>query len=250
MTGKVYLVSAGPGAADLLTLRAARVLAEADIVLHDALVEPEVLAIAERARKLNVGKRAGRPSTDQRFINKLLVRAARWNRVVVRLKGGDALLFGRAQEEIDACRAARVPLEIVPGVSAAFAAAAEAQVSLTQRGIARSVAFVTPVVARGDDGSDAWADAAAASESVAIYMGANAAKRVRDALLARGAPPHTPVLLAESAGRLVGQRRLGALADLEALAAHAGDGPVLLLVGEAFSKSDVTPLSTLRLARG
>jgi uroporphyrin-III C-methyltransferase len=249
MTGKVYLVSAGPGAADLLTLRAARVLAEADIVLHDALVEPEVLAIAVRARKLNVGKRAGRPSSDQRFINKLLVRAARWNRVIVRLKGGDALLFGRAQEEIDACRAARVPFEIVPGVSAAFAAAAEAQVSLTQRGIARSVAFVTPVVARGDDASEAWADTAAASESVAIYMGAGAAARVRAALLARGMPPNTPVLLAESAGRLQARRWAGVLADLETLAAHAGDGPVLLLVGEAFARADARRLSAPQRAQ-
>jgi siroheme synthase len=135
-----------------------------------------------------------------------------------------------------------VVLEVVPGVSAAFAAAAEAQISLTQRGIARSVAFVTPVVARGDDADDAWADAAAASESVAIYMGAGAAARVRDALLVRGMRASTPLLLAESAGRSDARRWAGVLSDLETLAAHAGEGPVLLLVGEAFADADATRL--------
>lgn len=242
MMGKVYLVGAGPGAADLLTLRAARLLSEADIVLHDALVEDEVLALAPKARKLNIGKRANRPSTDQVVINKLLVRAARWNRIVVRLKGGDPLLFGRAQEEIDACRKAKVPIEIVPGISAAFAAAAEANTSMTQRGVARSVAFVTPVVARGDDASEAWADAAAAAESVAIYMGAQAAERVRAALLTRGLPVSTPVLLAENAGRVGARRFLATLDDLVALAALSGDGPALILLGEAFAAADAERL--------
>jgi uroporphyrin-III C-methyltransferase len=240
MTGAVYLVGAGPGAADLLTLRAARLLAEADLVLHDALVEPEVLALAPHARKLNVGKRARKPSADQAFINRLLVRAARSHRVIVRLKGGDPMLFGRAHEEIHACRRAGVPVEIVPGVSAVFAAAAEAQTSLTQRRISRSVAFVTPAVARGDAGDDAWADAAAAADSVAIYMGAGDATRVRDALLARGVSLATPVLLAESAGRADARRVLGDLGGLELLAAQTRDGPALLLVGEAFAAADAT----------
>ena len=141
--GKVYLVGAGPGAPDLLTLRAARLLASADIVLHDALVHPETLALAHRARFIDVGKRYGKVSTEQRFINRALVEAARTHDVVVRLKGGDPMLFGRAQEELDALADAGIECEVVPGVTAALAAAATLQVSLTRRGVSRNVAFLT-----------------------------------------------------------------------------------------------------------
>ncbi len=123
MTGTVYLVGAGPGAPDLLTLRAARLLAAADIVFHDALVHPDTLALAERAEKIAVGKRCGKHSTAQKFINKRLVDAARGHSIVVRLKGGDPMLFGRAQEEIAALETAGVRYEVVPGVTAALAAA-------------------------------------------------------------------------------------------------------------------------------
>jgi uroporphyrin-III C-methyltransferase len=249
MSGKVYLVGAGPGAADLLTVRAARLLAQADIVIHDALVEPEVLALAPNARKLNVGKRAGKPSTDQAFINRLLVRAARSYGVVVRLKGGDPMLFGRAAEELAACRKAGVRVEIVPGLSAAFAAAAEAQASLTRRGLARSVAFVTPAFGRDEAGDQHWADAAAAAESVAIYMGAAQAARVREALLARGVPAATPVVLAENAGRASARRRRASLGELTQLAALAGEGPALLLLGEAFADAEAEPISIQQQAR-
>src|SRR5213592_1009668 len=114
-TGTVFLVGAGPGAPDLLTLRAARLLAEADIVFHDALVHPDTIALAARAEKIAVGKRCGKHSTAQKFINKRLIDAARAHAVVIRLKGGDPMLFGRAQEEIDALRAAGIPFEVVPG---------------------------------------------------------------------------------------------------------------------------------------
>jgi uroporphyrin-III C-methyltransferase len=236
MTGKIYLVGAGPGAADLLTLRAARLLGEADIVLHDALVDPEVLAMAKHARLLNVGKRANRPSTDQAFINRLLVRSAQRADVVVRLKGGDPMLFGRAQEEIDACHAAGVEVEVVPGVSAGFAAAADLLTSLTHRKTSRSVAFVTPAYARGLDADDRWADAAAAADVAVIYMGKSQATRVRDALVARGVPASRPAALVESASRAA-KAAGGALAELPALAEQAGDGPVLLLIGEIFAES-------------
>jgi len=236
MTGTVYLVGAGPGAADLLTLRAARLLAEADLVLHDALVTDEVLALAPRARRLAVGKRAGRPSTDQAVINRLLVRAARHHRVIVRLKGGDPMLFGRAQEEIDALRAAGVPHEVVPGVSAGFAAAAEIAQSLTHRRLSRSVAFVTPALARGAEADDSWADAAAAADTAVVYMGKAEAVRIRDALIARGVPARRPAVLVEGASR-GGIVAGGSLGSLEALAGRAGDGPALLLIGEAFARA-------------
>src|ERR1700682_3675033 len=152
--GKVYLVGAGPGAPDLLTLRAARLLEAADVVLHDALVHPDTLALARRARRIDVGKRYGKVSTEQRFINRALIEAARTPGVVVRLKGGDPMIFGRAQEELDALAAAGVDCEVVPGITAALAAAATLGVSLTRRGIARTVAFLTPRVGRGETASE------------------------------------------------------------------------------------------------
>jgi uroporphyrin-III C-methyltransferase len=158
MMGKVYLVGAGPGAPDLITLRAARLIEQADIVFHDALVHPETVALARNAEKIAVGKRCGKRSTAQRFINKRLVDAARKHAVVVRLKGGDPMLFGRAQEEIDALEAAGIPCEIVPGVTAAFAASADIRVSLTRRGLARSVSFATPRVGAEEEESD-WTSA-------------------------------------------------------------------------------------------
>jgi uroporphyrin-III C-methyltransferase len=235
MSGTVYLVGAGPGAADLVTLRAARLLAAADIVLHDALVDPETLAMATRARLLNVGKRAHRPSTDQSFINRLLVRAAQRHAVVIRLKGGDPMLFGRGQEEIDACRAANVTVEVVPGVSAGFAAAAAIMASLTHRKVARSVVFVTPAVAKGLDTDDRWADAAAAADTAVIYMGKRDAARVRSALALRGVPLARPAVVVESASLGNGRAFGGALDDLDVLADAAGDGPALLLIGDAFA---------------
>src|SRR6266478_2923943 len=150
MSGVVYLVGAGPGAPDLLTLRAAKLLEKADIVFHDALVHPDTIALAPRAEKVAVGKRCGKHSTAQKFINKRLADAAAKHAVVVRLKGGDPMLFGRAQEEIEALEAAGIRFEVVPGVTAALAACAVLGISLTHRGSVRSVAFVTPRVGDGN----------------------------------------------------------------------------------------------------
>lgn len=232
MTGTVYLVGAGPGAADLLTVRAARLLAAADVVLYDALVGADVLALAPQATLYNVGKRAGRPSVDQRLICRLLVRSGLRHRTIVRLKGGDPHLFARATEEIQACRAAGVPVVTVPGVSAGFAAASSLGVSLTSRGISRSVTFVTPTGAKGEAESPHWARAAAAAETAVIYMGAQQAARVRDALLALNTPTSRPVALIENASLAEERLVLGVLADLPDLAAQVGDGPVLMIVGE------------------
>src|SRR6266849_896085 len=229
--GKVYLVGAGPGAPDLLTLRAAEILERAELVFHDALVHPQTLALAARARKIPVGKRSGRHSTAQSFINKRLVDAARKHGVVVRLKGGDPMLFGRAQEEIDALRKAGIDFEIVPGVTAATAASAELRVSLTRRGLARHVAFVTPRAGRGEREND-WAASVLAADTAVIYMGAGLAEEISAELIARGKPKSTPLVVVESA-TLPEQRILrGTLADLPALALGAGGGPALVLLGE------------------
>ena len=246
--GTVYLVGAGPGAADLLTVRAVRILAKADIVFHDALVEPEVLGLAPQAEKIAVGKRCGAHSTSQRFINKRLVDAAARHAVVVRLKGGDPMLFGRAQEEIDALEAAGVSIEVVPGVTAALAAAAELKVSLTRRGTARSVAMVTPRVGEGES-RHAWARAVANADTAVIYMGAGQAAEIVEALTASGVAPLTPVVLVESASRPHASHAAGMLADLAGMASRRGNGPAVILVGEVCRALAVAEAPVLALRR-
>jgi uroporphyrin-III C-methyltransferase len=231
VTGTVYLVGAGPGAADLLTLRAVRLLGEASIVFHDALVPEEILALAPQAEKVAVGKRSGRYATAQRFINKRLADAAKEHAVVVRLKGGDPMLFGRAQEEIGYLQAQGVAVEIVPGVTAALAAAAQTGISLTQRGLARSVAFVTPRVGEGAAPSS-WLDAARAADTVAIYMGAGDAPAIAQALIESGKSPALPVALVEDASLPGSPTLTGTLADLPALAARLNGGAAIILLGE------------------
>ena len=237
MTGTVYLVGAGPGAPDLLTVRAAAILGRADIVFHDALVHPGTLALAARAVRVAVGKRSGRHSAAQRFINKQLVDAARKHAVVVRLKGGDPLLFGRAQEEIDALRAAGVPFELIPGVTAASAAAADLGISLTRRGVARQVAFVTPRTGRGEPEND-WVASVASADTAVIYMGAGLAEPIARALAEHGVPPDTPVALVENASLPDAKVRIGTLADLQRLAATLGSGPAVIVLGEVLRAAE------------
>jgi len=230
--GTVYLVGAGPGAPDLLTVRALRVLEAADIVFHDALVHPQTLALAARAEKFAVGKRCGRHSAAQRFINKRLIDAAHKHDVVVRLKGGDPMIFGRSQEEIDALSEAAIPVEVVPGVTSALAAAAQLRVSLTRRGLSRNVAFATPRVGSGERPSD-WSAVLENADTAAIYMGAAQSAQVQTALLAAGHGPQTPVVVCESVSLPDFRAVRGTLAALPALVAGTGEGPVLILVGEA-----------------
>jgi len=231
MTGRVYLIGAGPGAPDLLTLRGADILKRADVVFYDSLVHPRTLALAASAEKIAVGKRCGRRSTAQKFINKRLIDAAGKHGVVVRLKGGDPLLFGRAQEEIDALRQAGVDLEIVPGVTAATAAAAEIGISLTRRGLARHVAFVTPRSAEGERDND-WAASVLAADTSVVYMGAGLARTISAELIGRGKRASTPVALVESASLPERRVLFGTLAELPALALEAGGGPVVVLLGD------------------
>lgn len=228
----VHLVGAGPGAADLLTLRAARLLGEADIVFHDALVPREILDLAT-GRLVPVGKRSGRHATAQDFINKRLADAARRHRVVVRLKGGDPMLFGRAQEEIDHLVRQGIRVEVVPGVTAALAASADLAISLTRRGLARSVTFVTPRVAPGAPGNG-WLRAVLAADTAVIYMGSGEAEAITAALLGAGKPAATPVAVVENASRADAVIRCGKLEALPILAPRETSGPALILLGEAY----------------
>jgi uroporphyrin-III C-methyltransferase len=233
--GKVWLVGAGPGAPDLLTLRAARLIESADILFHDALVHPEVLALA-RCRRVDVGKRSGKVSTEQRFINRALVEAARTHERVVRLKGGDPMLFGRAQEELDALAAAGIDAEVVPGVTAALAVAARLRTSLTRRGVARSVAFLTPRVGE-DERASRWLQAALAADSVVLYMAGSAAQSIAAELIAAGKAADTPAALVESA-TLPGERRIDTtLSKLAAEALPRAEGPVVMCVGRVFARA-------------
>jgi uroporphyrin-III C-methyltransferase len=236
--GKVYLVGAGPGAADLITVRGARLLASADIVFYDALVHPDTVALAEKAEKIAVGKRCGRHSTAQRFINKRLIDAAQRFQTVVRLKGGDPMLFGRAQEEIDALKAAGVEFEVVPGITAALAASAELGVSLTRRGVSRNVTFATPRVGDGEIASD-WIKSVCNADSAALYMAAGQARAIATSLIAGGMRPDTPAVIVESATLPDTTRTATTLGALQQAIERTARGPALILVGRVFRRAAV-----------
>jgi uroporphyrin-III C-methyltransferase len=238
MSGKVFLVGAGPGAPDLQTIRAARIIAAADILFCDALVNPEIVALATRAEKVAVGKRHGRYSTAQAFINKRLVDAAQRHATVVRLKGGDPLMFARAQEELDALAGAGIEVEIVSGVTSALAAGAALGVSLTQRGVSRNVCFVTPRVGKDEDVSD-WAGAVLAADTAVIYMGAGQARLIADTLMSRGMPGHRPAALVESASLPEETRHVARLDQLASLATRLGSGPAIIVLGEVLRSVNI-----------
>ena len=246
--GTVYLVGAGPGAPDLLTLRAADILKRADIVFHDALVHPDALSLAARAELIAVGKRCGRHSAAQRFINKRLVDAAEKHAVVVRLKGGDPMLFGRAHEELSALRAHGIAWEIVPGITAALAASADIGVSLTQRGVARSVVFVTPRVGVGEAPNN-WARVAAHADTAVIYMGVGEAGMIAASLLAQGMSSQTPVVVVENA-TLPDSRSIKLdLGTLPRIAQLGIAGPAVILVGDVYTEAQLEALPALPATR-
>jgi len=236
--GKVYLVGAGPGAPDLITVRAARLLERADIVFYDALVHPDTVALATKAEKIAVGKRCGRHSTAQRFINKRLIDAAARYRTVVRLKGGDPMLFGRAQEEIDALQAAGIEFEVVPGVTAALAASAELGISLTLRGVSRNVTFATPRVGEGENTSD-WITSVCSADSAALYMAAGQAGAIAAGLIASGMQPDTPVVIVENASLPDMTQTATTLGGLRCAPESIGHGPALILIGRVFRRAGV-----------
>lgn len=247
MTGTVFLVGAGPGAPDLLTLRAARLLEQADIVFHDALVHPDTLALATNAEKIAVGKRHGAHSTAQAFINKRLIDAARKHRVVVRLKGGDPMLFGRAQEELDALTQAGIRCEVVPGITAALAASADLGISLTRRGVSRSVAFVTPRVGR-DEAPSGWIEAALAADTAALYMAAHETQAIARELIAGGKPARTPVAIVENASLPDQKKHFTTLQALSTKGFEPSTAPVLLLVGDVYAAALQAAASDATLA--
>lgn len=239
--GSVWLVGAGPGDPDLLTRKAVRLIEAADIVYHDALVGQGVLdLIPAGVERVSVGKRAGRHSNDQSSIDALLVAAARAGRRVVRLKGGDPSLFGRSTEEMTALRGAGCMVQVCPGVTAASAAAASAGVSLSLRGLAREVRFVTAHSRNGAALDLDWASLATPGATLAFYMGRGAAGEIARRLIAAGVDRATPVLIACNVS-LGTEKRLSTRLDLLDIAtrAFADDAPTLILIGEAVRVEDV-----------
>ncbi len=244
--GTVWLVGAGPGDPELLTRKAERLIRSASVVFHDALVGPGVLDLAASgARLVHVGKRSGRHSKDQATIDRLIVEAALAGERVVRLKGGDPSIFGRSMEELNACRAAGVRARICPGITAASAAAASLGTSLTLRGFARKLVFVTAHACAGEALDLDWHSLADPMATLAIYMGKAAAGEVARALLAHGLPANTPVAIVENAS-LPSEQTLSTRLDLLPLAmlACAGTGPALLLIGTAMNHS---PLAAAKM---
>lgn len=238
LSGFVWLVGAGPGATDLLTLRAQRVLQEADVVVHDALVPDAVIAMGRRdAERISVGKRMGAHEASQPEINAILIREAKAGRRVVRLKSGDPMVFGRAGEEMAALAEAGIGFEVVPGVTAALAAAASVRAPLTLRNVASTLVFATGQDLDGEVLPD-WAGLALQGATVAVYMGRSVAGSVAEKLVAAGLAPATPVAAVENATRDDERILTGRLSDLAALGQRGDlDGPVLILIGDALAQS-------------
>jgi uroporphyrin-III C-methyltransferase len=244
--GKVYLVGAGPGAIDLITVRGAKLLAQADIVFYDALVDAEMLSLCPQAEQVAVGKRCGKLSSAQQFINKRLVDAAQKYQTVVRLKGGDPMLFGRADEEIQTLKDANIQVEVVPGITAALAGAASIQQSLTLRGISRSVAFIT--LAQATEGTDHLTSNQPISnptaDTLVYYMGRKDAARIAKQLIEQNTnhQKDTPVQILEAVS--TPRERLWA-STLDELAKGNADtwfdssSPALIMVGEALRNKSV-----------
>jgi uroporphyrin-III C-methyltransferase len=225
---KVFLVGAGPGDPELMTLKAVRALAAADVVLVDELVSRACLAhVRPGAKVITVGKRGGCRSTPQAFIEKLLVRYARQGKNVVRLKGGDPFVFGRGGEELEALRAHGIPAEVVPGITAGTAVPAALGIPVTHRGLARGVTFLT---GHTTDGSDPdWAALVRSGTTLVIYMGLKNFARIVAALKNAGMDPATPACLVEN-GTLVNQKQC--VATLGSLSATGFTGPALIVIGD------------------
>ena len=232
--GWVWLCGAGPGDPGLLTLHAANALRQADVVIYDALVQEAILDWAPQAEHIYAGKRGGKPSAKQRDISLQLVDLARAGKKVLRLKGGDPSIFGRATEEMEALGRHGIAVSICPGITAASAASASLGISLTLRGMARKLVFVTAHVRAGEELHHDWKSLADPESTLAIYMGKKAAPVISAGLIQAGLPAETPVALIENAS-LANERVFACtLALLPLSAATAlGDGPALILVGEA-----------------
>ncbi|MXP27481.1 uroporphyrinogen-III C-methyltransferase [Porphyrobacter algicida] len=245
-TGTLYLVGAGPGEPDLLTLRAARLIESAELIVHDGLIDPQVLALASpEAQLISVAKRRAHHTLPQDEINALLIRSACAGQDVVRLKGGDPLVFGRGGEEAEAARAAGVPVEIVPGISAANGAAAAAQIALTHRDASSIVTFVAGQC-KGLSDQD-WRGLAGKGRTLVIYMGVKTAPQIAEKLMEDGLAPDMPVAVIENAARPQMRVLRGLLAGLPELVERKQViSPALIVIGEVTAREDAAVAALAR----
>lgn len=236
--GKIYLVGAGPGDPELLTLRAARLLSAADVIVHDGLVDNAILALANpAAQRISVAKARSNHSVPQERINEILIEEAQAGRLVVRLKGGDPFIFGRGGEEVDAARKAGVQVEVVPGISAAIGCAAEAMLPLTHRDASSAVSFVAGQC-KGLSKQD-WSGLAGKGRTLVIYMGVATAEDISDKLIADGVSPDMPVAVLEKGTRNDSRAIRTLLTDLGGMIAREGvKSPAIIVVGEVVLRSD------------
>lgn len=243
-TGTIYLVGAGPGDPDLLTLRAARLIERAEIIVHDGLVDPAILDLARPdAELISVAKKRARHTLPQDDINALLIREAKKGRDVIRLKGGDPLVFGRGGEEAEDARAAGVSVEIVPGISAANGAAAAAQIALTHRDAASIVSFVAGQCKGLSDQN--WSGLAGKGRTLVIYMGVKTAPQIAEKLMGDGLTPDVPVAVIENAARPDMRVVRGLLAGLPDLVTqNAIKSPALIVIGDVTAREDSTIAQT------
>ena len=246
-SGKVWLVGAGPGDPDLLTLRAARLIMRAKLIVHDGLVDPAILALAQPgSRLISVAKRRSRHTMPQEEINALLVREALAGIEVVRLKGGDPFIFGRGGEEAEACHAAGVDVEVVPGISAAIGAAAAAQMPLTHRRSASIVSFVAGQCKGLSEQN--WAGLAGQGRTLVIYMGLATAEAIADKLIEDGLAPDMPVAVVENATRPQMRVLRGPLAGLPDLVLREKvKSPAIIVIGEVTAEPEIEQLRALAL---
>jgi uroporphyrin-III C-methyltransferase len=237
-TGTIFLVGAGPGPADLLTLRAARLIERAEVIVHDGLVGPDILALARNdARLISVAKQRARHTLPQEEINALLVREALAGRDVVRLKGGDPFIFGRGGEEAEAALAAGVSVEIIPGISAANGAAAASGIPLTHRDAASIVSFVAGQCKGLSEQN--WSGLAGKGRTLVIYMGVSTAAQIAEKLMGDGLAPDMPIAVIENAARPEMRALRGMLAGLPDLVEAQGvQSPALIIIGEVTARAD------------
>jgi uroporphyrin-III C-methyltransferase/precorrin-2 dehydrogenase/sirohydrochlorin ferrochelatase len=235
--GRVTLVGAGPGDPDLLTIKALRALQDADVVFYDELVSDEILdRIRRDATRVPVGRRVGKPGIGQDAINRLLIEAAKAGQRAVRLKGGDAFVFGRGGEEVEALRDAGVACSVVPGITAGLGAAAQFEVPLTFRNEALRITFLTAHKAKDAEAVD-WTTLTDTKMTVVVYMGMTAAPSVREGLLAAGRSPATPVGVFARVTRPDAKAAVGTLAELPELVARVEGGPAILIIGDVVAHS-------------
>lgn len=236
--GKVFLVGAGPGDPDLLTLKAARLIAAADVIVHDGLVDDAIMAMVNpEAQLISVAKQRSKHSVPQDGINAILVREAQAGHLVVRLKGGDPFVFGRGGEEAEACRDAGIDVEVVPGISAAMGGAAEAMLPLTHRDASSAVSFVAGQCKGLTDQN--WAGLAGKGRTLVIYMGVATAAEITEKLIADGVSPDMPVAVLERVTRKGSRAIRTLLTDLGDMIEREGvASPAIIVVGEVVLKSD------------